>query len=48
VVWADSFVMGLRFLYVEKNSGAILKSWLDSLEAQLRFREFAQRPSGSA
>jgi|HubBroStandDraft_5_1064220.scaffolds.fasta_scaffold19894_2 CheY-like chemotaxis protein len=47
VVWADSFVMGLRFLYVEKNSEAILQSWLDSLEAQLRFREFAQRPFDS-
>jgi len=45
VVWADSFVMGLRFLYVEKNSAAVLQSWLDSLESQLRFRESAQRPS---
>jgi CheY-like chemotaxis protein len=45
VVWADSFVMGLRFLYVEKNSAAILQSWLDSLESQLRFRESVQRPS---
>jgi CheY-like chemotaxis protein len=45
VVWADSFVMGLRFLYVEKNSATILQSWLDSLESQLRFRESVQRPS---
>ena len=45
VVWADSFVMGLRFLYVEKNSAAVLQSWLDSLEARLKFREFAQLPS---
>jgi|SRR5579863_559779 DNA-binding response OmpR family regulator len=47
VVWADSFVMGLRFLYVDKNCGPVLQSWLDSLEAQLRFREFAQGPSDS-
>jgi CheY-like chemotaxis protein len=45
VAWSDSFVMGLRFLYVEKTSATILRSWLDSLDAQLRFREFAQRPS---
>jgi hypothetical protein len=45
VAWSDSFVMGLRFLYVEKSSATILRSWLDSLDAQLRFRQFAQRPS---
>jgi CheY-like chemotaxis protein len=48
VMWSDSFVMGLRFLYVEKTSAVILRSWLDTLDAQLRFHEFAQRPSGSA
>jgi ActR/RegA family two-component response regulator len=45
VAWSDSFVMGLRFLYVEKNSAASLRAWLDSLDAQLRFREFARPPS---
>jgi hypothetical protein len=45
VMWSDSFVMGLRFLYVEKSCAAVLRSWLDSLDAQLRFRESAQPPS---
>jgi CheY-like chemotaxis protein len=43
VVWSDSFVVGLRFLYIEKDSGAALQMWLDSLEAQFRFRETARR-----
>jgi CheY-like chemotaxis protein len=38
VVWSDSSVVGLRFLYVEKKSGVALQSWLNSLEAQSRFR----------
>lgn len=42
VVWGDSFVMGLRFLYIEKNSAACFQSWLNSLEARLRFHESAQ------
>jgi len=45
VVWSDSFAMGLRFLYIEKESGAALQSWLGSLESQYRFRAMAQRPS---
>jgi len=45
VVWSDSFAMGLRFLYVEKESGAALQSWLGSLESQYRFRASMQRPS---
>lgn len=45
VVWSDSFTMGLRFLYIEKESGAALQSWLNSLEAQYRFRAMSQRPS---
>ncbi len=44
VVWSDSFEMGLRFLYIEKNSGVALKSWLDLLEAQCQFRESTERP----
>jgi CheY-like chemotaxis protein len=43
VVWSDSFVMGLRFLYIEKQSEVALQTWLKSLEGQFRFREFTQR-----
>jgi CheY-like chemotaxis protein len=43
VVWIDSFVMGLRFLYVDKDSGAALQTWLNLLEAQFHFRESAPR-----
>ncbi len=43
VVWSDSFVMGLRFLYIEKHSGVALQAWLSSLEARVRFHELAQR-----
>ena len=43
VVWSDSFVMGLRFLYIEKHSGVALQTWLSSLEARFRFHESAQR-----
>jgi len=39
VVWNDSFVMGLRFLHIEKRSGIALQTWLGLLEAQARFRE---------
>lgn len=43
VVWSDSFVMGLRFLYIERNSGVALQTWLSSLESRLRFHELAQQ-----
>lgn len=39
VVWSDSFMMGLRFLYIEKNSTIALQTWLSSLEARFRFHE---------
>ena len=39
VVWIDAFVMGLRFLYFEKDSGSALQGWLNTLEAQSHFRE---------
>jgi len=39
VVWSDDFEMGLRFLYIEKESEVALGSWLNSLEAQCQFRE---------
>jgi CheY-like chemotaxis protein len=42
IVWSDSFEMGLRFLYIGKESAAVLKSWLDSLEAQCQFRVAAK------
>jgi len=43
VVWSDSFVMGLRFLYIEKEQGVALQAWLSSLEARAQFREWAHR-----
>jgi hypothetical protein len=42
VVWSDSFVMGLRFLYIEKEQGVTLQAWLNSLEARSCFRESAR------
>ena len=44
VVWSDSFVMGLRFLYIEKDSGVALQGWLNSLEAQCHVCESNARP----
>jgi CheY-like chemotaxis protein len=43
VVWRDSFVMGLRFLHIEKDSGVALRAWLNSLEGQSQVRESVQR-----
>lgn len=43
IVWSDSFAMGLRFLYVEKEATACFHSWLNSLEARMRFHESVQR-----
>jgi len=43
VVWSDSFVIGLRFLHIEKDSEVALLRWLSSLEAQFRFHETASR-----
>jgi CheY-like chemotaxis protein len=39
VVWSDSFVMGARFLYIQKDSEGALQGWLNSLEAQSQLRE---------
>ena len=47
VVWSDAFEMGLRFLYIEKDSGVALKSWLRLLEAQCLLREQSE-PSSRA
>ena len=41
VVWASASVAGLRFLYLEPHCRAGFQAWLDSMEAQLRFRESA-------
>jgi CheY-like chemotaxis protein len=38
VVWREAFVIGLRFLHVEKDSRAALEAWLSSLEARAQFR----------
>lgn len=45
VVWSDSCIAGLRFLYMEKDSGVALQGWLSSLEAQCQLREQPARPS---
>jgi DNA-binding response OmpR family regulator len=42
VVWNDAFSAGLRFLHVEAGCRLAFEAWLDSLEAQLRFRESAE------
>jgi hypothetical protein len=42
VVWNDASAMGLRFLRIEPASRSGFGAWLDSLEAQLQFRESAQ------
>ena len=42
VVWNDAFAMGLRFLRIEPSCRSFFAAWLDSLEAQLRFRESVQ------
>src|SRR3989449_6312543 len=41
VVWASTSLAGLRFLYLEPQCRAGFQAWLDSMEAQLRFRESA-------
>jgi CheY-like chemotaxis protein len=42
VIWNDASAMGLRFLRIEPGSRSWFGAWLDSLEAQLQFRESAQ------
>ena len=43
IVWSDAFAMGLRFLHIEKDCEVALRSWLNSLEAQLQFRDSTER-----
>jgi CheY-like chemotaxis protein len=40
VIWSDSFAMGLRFLYIDKEHVVALQAWLTSLEARTHFREW--------
>ena len=42
VVWIDASAIGLRFLWIEPGCRPRFEAWLDSLEAQLQFRESAQ------
>jgi hypothetical protein len=48
VVWNDASAMGLRFLRIEPGSRSCFGAWLDSLEAQLQFRESAQSTDGAS
>jgi len=48
VVWKDAFAIGLRFLRVEPQCRPSFEAWLESLEAQLQFREdFQPNATGS-
>jgi DNA-binding response OmpR family regulator len=42
VVWNDASAMGLRFLRIEPGCRSGFEAWLDSLEAQLQYRESVQ------
>jgi CheY-like chemotaxis protein len=42
VVWRDAFAIGLRFLRIEPECRLSFEAWLESLEAQLQFRESSQ------
>jgi len=42
VIWNDASAMGLRFLRIEPGCRPCFEAWLDSLEAQLQFRESVQ------
>jgi len=42
VVWNDASTIGLRFLRIESGCRPYFEAWLDSLEAQLQFRESIQ------
>ena len=39
VVWNDASAIGLRFLHIATGCRSGFDAWLDSLEAQMRFRE---------
>ena len=42
IIWNDTSAMGLRFLRIEPACRPYFEAWLDSLEAQLQFRESVQ------
>ncbi|MGH9503411.1 MAG: PilZ domain-containing protein [Terriglobales bacterium] len=42
LVWRDAFAIGLRFLRIEPDCRLSFEAWLESLEAQLQFRESIQ------
>ena len=42
VVWREAFAIGLRFLRIEPDCRLSFENWLESLEAQLQFRESTQ------
>jgi CheY-like chemotaxis protein len=42
VIWRDAFAIGMRFLRIEPDCRPSFEAWLDSLEAQLQFRESAR------
>jgi CheY-like chemotaxis protein len=42
VVWEDAFAIGLRFLRIAPDCRLSFEGWLESLEAQLQFRESAR------
>src|SRR6202035_5736323 len=48
VVWNDASAMGLRFLRIEPGSRSCFGAWLDSLEAQLQYRESVQSTEGAS
>jgi CheY-like chemotaxis protein len=41
VAWNNAYAAGLRLLHIELASRIHFKAWLDSLDAQLQFRELA-------
>lgn len=46
VVWRDAFAIGLRFLRIEPDCRLSFEAWLESLEAQMQFRESTCGQSG--
>ena len=46
VVWRDAFAIGLRFLRIEPDCRLSFEAWLESLEAQMQFRESTCAQSG--
>jgi PilZ domain len=48
VVWRDASAIGLRFLRIDPNCRLPFEAWLESLEAQLQFRESAQLSTSNA